>query len=571
MNIMGIITHNLRGDIMSIDTKRLNIGKLLGSVNEVFKIPLYQRPYNWGKDQWNDLWEDIIRLTGDETHFLGSIITISQDRKNGFAYFEVVDGQQRITTILIFLIAIRDIAEEIDTDRASYINNYFLKSSTIDEVEAKLILGRKDNKIFKKLVEKRIGTDEMKSEKIIQAYNFFKDKLNESNLKWQIVYTKLLDSLDLVLMVTDSYYDAFRLFETLNNRGLSLSSVDLIKNYLLSKFAANESILEECIEIWDSVIENIEDIESVRHDKVRFFRHYLFSIEYGVVPIPKLYAKYQKLIDSSDNLFNLVEDIWLKSEMYLKLFNGVIGIKEVDERLKTLVRIEATTSYPLLLKCISEKLNKDQLIIILDAIEVFTLRRSICNISTRDIDRIYNHLALEAFVKDNPVFYIAEYLKKRTPNDDEFYLNFQSRDFTRSAQTKYILETMENVLTNNTKEKNISDQANVHIEHIMPKEIVRKNNNGIENNWLNILGPRASEYPMFVNKIGNLTLLGSELNITASNFPFHEKKKKYQQSIILMTKEICQKDNWTFKEITERSAYLAGIAKGVWNLHNLRL
>ncbi|MFK9116929.1 DUF262 domain-containing protein [Peribacillus frigoritolerans] len=556
---------------MSIDTKRLSIGKLLGSVNEVFRIPLYQRPYNWGKDQWNDLWEDLIRLDGDQTHFLGFIITISQDRQKGFGYFEVVDGQQRITTILILLTAIRDLAEKIDKDRAAYINNYFLKSSTIDEIEAKLILGRKDNKLFKKLVEKSIKREEIKNEKIIQAYNFFLDKLQDSKLQWQHIYTKLLGSLDLVLMVTDSYYDAFRLFETLNNRGLSLSSVDLIKNYLLSKFSANESMLEECIDIWDSIIENIEDIESVRHDKVRFFRHYLFSIEYGVVPIPKLYSKYQKLIDSTDNLLSLVEDIWLKSEMYLKLYNGILGIKEVDDRLNTVVRIEATTCYPLLIKCLSENLNKEQLISILEAVEVFTLRRSICNISTRDIDRIYNHLALESFNKEMPVSYIVDYLKRRTPSDTEFYLNFQNRDFTRSAQTKYILEMIENALTNNTREKTISGRSDVHIEHIMPRELLRKRNKVIENSWQKELGTRASEYSMFVNKIGNLTLLGSELNITASNYPFLEKKKKYEQSIIMLTKEICQEDKWTFEEINIRSVYLAGIAKKIWNFNNLVL
>ncbi|MCM3360374.1 DUF262 domain-containing protein [Niallia sp. MER TA 168] len=400
---------------MSIDTKRLSIGKLLGSVNEVYRIPLYQRPYNWGKDQWNDLWEDIIRLEGEETHFLGSVITISQERYKGFSYFEVVDGQQRITTILILLTAIRDMAEEMDKDRAAYINNYFLKSSTIDETEAKLILGRKDNKVFKRLVEKKVTMDEAKNEKIVEAYYFFKDKLQNSNFKWQIIYARLLDSLDLVLMVTDSYYDAFRLFETLNTRGLSLTSVDLIKNYLLSRISTNEVMIEECIEIWDSIIENIEEIESVRHDKVRFFRHYLFSIEPGIVPIPKLYPRYQKLIDSTENIINLIEDIWAKSELYVKLFNGIIGIKEVDLKLNTIVRIEATTSYTLLLKCLSENLQKENLIKVLEAIEIFTLRRSICSISTRDIDRIYNHLALEAFKQDNPVKYIIDYLNKRTP------------------------------------------------------------------------------------------------------------------------------------------------------------
>ncbi|MBD8069296.1 DUF262 domain-containing protein [Bacillus sp. PS06] len=553
---------------MSIDTKRLSIGKMLGSVNEVYRVPLYQRTYNWGKDQWNDLWEDLIKLEGEETHFLGSVITIGSERKKGFSYFEVVDGQQRITTALIILTAIRDIAEEIDEDRAGYINTYFLKSSTIDEKEAKLILGRKDNKVFKRLVEKRVTKEEAKTEKIIQAYFFFKEKLQEKGVKWQNVYTRLLESFDLVLMVTDSYYDAFRLFETLNNRGLSLSSVDLIKNYLLSKIASNESTLEECIEVWDKIIENVEEIESVRHDKVRFFRHYLFSIEYGIVPIPKLYMRFQKLIDNTENILNLVDDILLKSELYVKLYNGILGVKEVDERLKTLVRIEATTCYPLLIRCLSMDLKSEQLMRILKAIEVFTLRRSICNISTRDIDRIYNHLALESFDKEDPVAYIIDYLKKRTPSDTEFYISFHSRDFTRSSQTKYILEMIENTLTNNTKEKMINSRTDVHIEHIMPRELSKRSKGSVRT-WEKELGSRVNEHQLFVNRIGNLTLLGSELNIGASNNPFDEKKQRYSQSNILLTKEICKKKKWTFEEIESRSKQLSVMAKQIWSFNKI--
>ncbi|WHY54641.1 HNH endonuclease family protein [Peribacillus simplex] len=180
-------------------------------------------------------------------------------------------------------------------------------------------------------------------------------------------------------------------------------------------------------------------------------------------------------------------------------------------------------------------------------------------------------MALESFNKEMPVSYIVDYLKRRTPSDTEFYLNFQNRDFTRSAQTKYILEMIENALTNNTREKTISGRSDVHIEHIMPRELLRERNKVIENSWQKELGTRASEYSMFVNRIGNLTLLGSELNITASNYPFIEKKKKYEQSIIMLTKEICQEDKWTFEEINIRSVYLAGIAKKIWNFNNLDL
>jgi hypothetical protein len=211
-----------------------------------------------------------------------------------------------------------------------------------------------------------------------------------------------------------------------------------------------------------------------------------------------------------------------------------------------------------------------ELITILEAIEIFTLRRNICNISTRDIDRIYNHLALEAFTRENSVAYIVGYLKKRTPTDDEFFINFQNRDFPRSPQTKYTLEKIEDVLTNNTKEKILSGRTDVHTEHIMPRDIGSKsNNNDVNYTWKKELGPRASKHLMYVNRIGNLTLLGSELNIMASNLPFVEKKKKYEQSNIMLTKELCKVKKWTFEEISSRSKYLAGIAKKIWNFQNI--
>ncbi len=128
---------------------------------------------------------------------------------------------------------------------------------------------------------------------------------------------------------------------------------------------------------------------------------------------------------------------------------------------------------------------------------------------------------------------------------------------------------IENELTNNTKEKMINSRTDVHIEHIMPRELIRKRPSDIEYEWKIELGPRASEYSLFVNRIGNLTLLGSELNITASNNPFNEKKKKYEKSVIHLTKEICQKERWTFEEIENRSEQLASVAKKIWNFKNL--
>lgn len=555
---------------MGIDTKQLSVGKLLNSVNEVFRIPMYQRSYDWNEEQWNALWEDLMQIQGNETHFLGTIITISAERQRGLIYHEVVDGQQRITTLLIILIAIRDFTQIFDTERAAYIDKYFLRSSTMDETKSKLLSGKKESKVFGRLIDSKPIFEEYRHSQVVKAYNFFFKKLKEGPLDWQIIYQRLVDSFDTVLMVTDSYHSAFRLFETLNNRGLVLSSVDLIKNYLLSKINLNERLVAECIDLWDSIIENLDEIDTVRQNKVRFFRHYLFSREAGVVPIPKLYTRYQRLIDNHENdLAAVLDDIWVKSELYVKIYNSGFGIKEIDEYLSKIVKIEATTSYPLLLKTFSANVDKQQIVKILKAIEIFTLRRSICNISTKDVDHIYNHLAVEAFKSKNPGNYIVKYLSQKTPTDIEFVNSFRTKDFYRNNQTKYILEMIEESLTNNTREKTINSRTDVHIEHIMPREIERTRTRDMYGSWQDYLGEAATDYKNYVNKIGNLTLLGSELNLKVSNHPFEEKKKNYRLSNIKITQNICQVPEWTFQTIQQRGLGFAKIAKEIWNFNHI--
>lgn len=542
----------------------MNIEKLLNVQNEVYKIPLYQRSYAWDRDQWTDLWDDLLQLKEGDTHFLGSIVVISSAYRKGLNYFEVVDGQQRLTTIMLILIALRDLIKTNNPKSATYISEHYLHSSTMSEESKKLKLGRYDDEVFGRLIDSLPLLEEHKSNKIVRAYNFYKKKIREEMSNWENINYKLLNDITIVLITTESHYDAFRLFETLNNRGLELSSVDLIKNELLRKVSDYKDTLDRCFELWDNIIRNLGDI-----DKVKFFRHYLFSTESGVVSKPQLFKKYQTVISTKDDLVAYLEDLFSSSEVYKKIHGGDFSSRVINERIVSLSRIEASTSYSLLLKILCNNdniISEKDIYRIMKAIEIFALKRIICNTSTRDLDRIYNHLAIEGLNKESIVSYIVGYLQDRTPGDEEFYNNFKSKDFMPNDQTKYILETIENFMTNNTGELIINGRSNVHIEHIMPKDISLKMHNKTYNDdWKLQLGNDIKKHKDYVNKIGNLTLLGSGLNISASNNSFNNKKNNYAISNVKMTKDICDYDNWGIAEIDNRSDALAKIALLIWN------
>ena len=548
---------------MRIDAQEITVLDLLNAPGEIFKIPIYQRNYAWGKDQWGDLWDDLEEIEEDDIHFIGSIVVISDRHKvKGFNYLEVVDGQQRLTTILLLLIALRDLIEPFDQSGASYINNRYLHSEALRDNSPKLQLGRQDGEVFEILIEKQQVTQEQKKNQVYQAYEFFQKKIkgfiNAGN-QWTSLHDKKLAALNLVLISTETHYGAFRLFETLNNRGLELSAVDLIKNYLLGKIVDREEALNRCIDIWESIIRNLEGI-----DKVKFFRHYLFSVKLGVVSKNKLFEEYKSLIDAQENLVRFLEDILEKTEIYRNICFASFPKKGINKGISVINRIEASTSYTLLLKAISLGLEEKQLLGIMKSIEVFALRRSVCQTTTRDLDRIYNTLAIEAFVSSDPVKFISNYLYQRTPSDEEFMTAFKTREFNRSDQTKYILEQLEHMHTNNTNEKSINGRDEVHIEHIMPVEIASKKAKSKMGDWEKYLGDDAKQHKKYVNRIGNLTLLGSELNIIASNNPFEEKRREYAKSNILITKEISRYEYWGIGEIETRGQNLAELARRIW-------
>jgi uncharacterized protein with ParB-like and HNH nuclease domain len=170
-----------------IEAKEVKLQVLLSNSQEAYKVPLYQRPYAWTKDQWEDLFEDINSLERDKIHFLGSIVVVPEGKHRlGVNYFQVVDGQQRIATLLIWLSTIRDIAKEKGNDElAKYLTDTFLFAKEWESDRQKQIpklqLGKLDDEAFQKVLE---GKPKDGGHLIFECYKFFKDKKQNENL-WQ--------------------------------------------------------------------------------------------------------------------------------------------------------------------------------------------------------------------------------------------------------------------------------------------------------------------------------------------------------------------------------------------------
>lgn len=225
-----------------------------------FVVPEYQRQYSWQEDQWEEFWSDLQKISNQDTHFLGSIVVVEEqkgiDEKNEL---KIVDGQQRLTTISILMCSIRNEHRKNGNKSAVQgINNdfLFLMDNDYTNKSQKLSLNSLDDEQYRRLVNNESMREN--ESRLRRAAEYFAEKLSGfSDDDLSDLRKKLAQRMTLVTIQCDNQESAFRLFETLNDRGLELSATDLMKNYLYQK-ASRECLGYESIQNdWESIIDNI--------------------------------------------------------------------------------------------------------------------------------------------------------------------------------------------------------------------------------------------------------------------------------------------------------------------------
>jgi uncharacterized protein with ParB-like and HNH nuclease domain len=550
-----------------IDPKETDIRGLF-STQQVHKVPLHQRTYTWRKDQWEELFDDIAQLSEEETHFLGSIVVIPDQLKLGVNFFQIQDGQQRLATIVIFMCVLRDLAEE-EKIQGSF-QDYLYAKDYNGNLIPRLQLSELDNNALISILEKK---DKAPNHLISECYDYFQNRIKKESpntIETDIskLWSKLLERVYVVHINAFNDFNAFQLFETLNDRGLELSAVDLIKNFLLQKVSRNEGKLKDCVSQWTKMFENVRDIEPIK-----FFRRYMLSSLKGKVSERRLNKALRSIIEREkwdiDKILTFARDLNKKSIIYSHIYKAnFLNASKINKKLQDLHLVEVAPSYTLLLKLFplyeSGLLSEENIIEVLEMIEIFHIRWGVCGQSTSALDTIYNDISTSSIPILESVKNRLNKEIKENVDDTVFENNFVKRSFKPSEKrTKYIHwrlskptgETMINI-------------GEIWTEHIMPQTLSKdwieylKNKTGLSENDI------IEKHKGNLDRIGNLTIIKGKWNDEMKNNLFEIKKNHYEKSEFSITKDLCKRGDWTFKEIEERSKSLSELAvKEIWKWH----
>ncbi|MHA1284107.1 MAG: DUF262 domain-containing protein [Promethearchaeota archaeon] len=579
------------------------IEELFGDNKRVkYFIPKYQRAYQWKKEQWKVFFDDI--LENDFGYFLGSIICINKGVDSLKIHpLEIIDGQQRLTTISLLYAAIYYTLNKMNRKDEGFISekkkikNRLIEKHSLNEIKIELSHQEENLDTYKTILYELKLINRMDFEKplnlshkrLYKAYNYFKNRLNELYYDKLINFIDKLNSAVIVKIEVKTHSDAFTLFESVNNRGIPLSAMDLVKNKIFAEIETkNIKDIDTAFEEWKQLVKNIEDYSI----QIRFLRQYYNSFQYKpeikIRGIPRatksnLIKIYEKLIEN-DPAF-IFNDLILKSKIYHYFINP--KNKELEEFLQKglmdLLNIGGAPSYTLLLYLFSEyEHNTRMLNSVIDFLVKYFVRRNLTDFpSTRKLDQIFINLInyceenreqlnselIVDFLTNPEIFSTIEEFEKRL-RGDIYKIN--------APVTRFILTKIEE--RHATKETLVDfwkrGKNNNYvwtIEHILPKS---KN---LREGWVQMIAGgnqnKAKELQeLYVHKLGNLTLTGYNPNL--SNFDFIKKRDRtdknnnfigYKNKLFL-NNDLRNKNEWTLEDIKKRTDFLVREALSLFSL-----
>ena len=551
-----------------MDARKGNIYEILNG-NKQFLIPVYQRYYSWDMEQCKRLWNDIVEMQkkGKAGHFVGSIVNIAeQAMPTGVQKYMIIDGQQRMTTLSLLLLALRDYAIKNPDDttiNARRIDNMLLKNEYESGDERyKLLLTETDRDILMRLVEEKPIPDDTRS-RLLDNYKFFAGKIENKELQPAEVYESI-GKLQIVNITLDrSVDDAQAIFESLNSTGKELSESDLIRNYVLMGLEPTEQtyVYEH---LWRPM-ELLFVYETQDSVMDRFFRDYLTM---KITRIPKQDRVYEEFKLYHLNCeFGTIRELCQDLLTYAKYYTDMVFQRSSNPTLKSLYEdindLRMEVSYPFLLKVHNDYaegvISEDDLKLIIRLCISYVFRRSICDIPTNSLNKTFatlrNEIKSDDYVNSIKAFFVMRDDYKEFPNDDKFTAAFVTRDIYNMRSRNFILSHLENY---GNKAPIIIE--NYTIEHIMPQ------NSSLSPEWQKMLGANWREVQKtYLHTIGNLTL--TAYNSEMSDHPFMVKMDMeggFKESALRLNAYIVKLTEWNEQRIKERAGLLADKAKQIW-------
>ncbi|GAA7806398.1 hypothetical protein BB394_03835 [Helicobacter pylori] len=542
--------------------------------NNQFVIPIYQRLYSWGKEQCEQLWDDIIKIGGNDKmngHFIGSILYARVDGTHSSPLL-IIDGQQRLTTITLLFIALRDHLNDEDEllekfSHQKIQNRYLINSDEKGDKKFRLILSESDKDTLLSLIDKDRRKPSEPSLKIMENFKLFEEWIRKNTNKLETIF-KGLEKLMIVWIALDKGDDPQLIFESMNSKGIELTQADLIRNYILMGLEPEkQKIFYE--KYWRAMEEDLKQNEKLFD---RFVKHYL-TIKIGKIPNEK--RVYDAFKDYQQKEGIEIEDLLKDLQKYCGYFCQIVFKKEADKNLNKalsfLVDLEMDVIYPLLLELYSDYkdgvLSKQDFIPIIYLTESYICRRAVCGIPSNGLNKFFpsftKKIDKKQYLKSVEEHFGSLTGNQKFPNDFEFKDSFITKELygrnkTKKKKTRYFLERLENF---DTKEPVDTQKCNT--EHIMPQTLKEE--------WKRDLGKNFQAiHDKYLHTIGNLTLTG--YNQEYSNNSFQEKRdmeKGFKQSPLRLNQSLKDLESFGEKEIEKRANDLADWALKIWTYPKL--
>jgi len=535
-----------------------------------YKVPNFQRNYTWGPEEWGDLWDDICALEEDEQHTNGK----RQDGQHYMGYlvlqqqasreFVIVDGQQRITTLCLLALATAECIE--DEDIKDEISKRYLYVKDVPDLipRSRLVLNQINAPFYQQhLLErnfkKSVRREHRSNQKMHNAFVYFREQIQKKFGKEgadgeisKFFDHRVGDGLLFTVLNVQNYESAFIIFETLNARGVELSSPDLLKNHLFSIVhdSSSDRNMRQLEDRWQQA-SNTLGLENM----TTFLRHYWNARGGALVRKKNLYRAIRRELNMRNLVFPFLDGMNAASEIYAQLRRPEPEdwqFKQV-QYLSRLAIYHANQQYPLLLAAHDKWGANDEFTKLVRYCSVIVFRWAVIGgLNRGDLEPAFSECVTAVRDGARSASELRSILKKVYLNDARFADDFA--DFTVSTDklAKHILFEIESQMSGSDYS---AQSAKYSLEHIVPENP--------EDGW-DEFDNRLMD--LFLWRLGNLTLLDSKKNKRIGNQPFTAKREIYESSRFALTRGCAEYDEWTPGAINQRQREMAETAKAIWRI-----
>jgi uncharacterized protein with ParB-like and HNH nuclease domain len=554
-------------------TSNMTYRKLMGNGLR-YEIPKFQRDYTWEAEHWDDLWQDIkMLLTKEENeHYMGYLVLLTSNNKN----YLIIDGQQRLTTMSILILSVlkclNDMVENaIDPEnnlkrKDNLLNSYigFVDPVTLIS-NNKLKLNRNSDEYYRMnmvlLRDLPLRNTNASEKHMRECFFWYYDRIKKEFNSGEALASfidNIVDKLFFTVIEVTDQINAFKVFETLNARGVQLSSSDLLKNYLfliVDETKPHISEIEELESIWSSIVGKLGE------QKFEDYLRYYWNSYNKTVSKKNLFKTIKNSIDSKEKVFSLIRNLRDTADLYLAIQNpddefwkNKTEVKESLNELK-LYQIKQTNS---LLISAYYNLDDNHFKKLVKTCSIISFRYNIIGgLNPNAQEDVYNSIALK--IKVNKQFDITDFAPIYV-SDTNFKNDFSTKYFKNTTRNHKIVKYIFSKIEEYKYRNEINYDSDLYtVEHILPESA--------DESWG---GFSQEEINRSIYRIGNLTLLEKKLNRDADILKYTDKIKLYLQSNCMLSKSIPEYYNtWDETKISNRQLTLAKDANSIWRIQEL--